>query len=57
MLTLAGHGFYWFELSRPVETEPEPEAEAEHPGSALVADLLSAGVVGDGDQRDQGGPR
>jgi maltose alpha-D-glucosyltransferase / alpha-amylase len=53
MLTLAGHGFYWFELSRPVEPEPEPEPE--QPGSAIVADLLSAGVVGNGD--DEGGPR
>ena len=49
MLTLAGHGFYWFELAKPVEPV-EPPAD-EHEGweqatSSSVADsLLAAGVV------------
>jgi maltose alpha-D-glucosyltransferase/alpha-amylase len=43
MLTLAGHGFYWFELARPVEPEPEPEVEDEATG--IADDLLSAGLV------------
>jgi maltose alpha-D-glucosyltransferase/alpha-amylase len=54
MLTLAGHGFYWFELSRPTEEAPaEPEAEEAEEwegalGSSTVADsLLAAGVVSD----------
>jgi maltose alpha-D-glucosyltransferase/alpha-amylase len=48
MLTLAGHGFYWFELARPVAPEPQPEAEAHATG---IADSLeAAGVVADGDE-------
>jgi maltose alpha-D-glucosyltransferase / alpha-amylase len=47
MLTLAGHGFYWFELSKPA---PEPtideHADWESATSSSVADtLLAAGVV------------
>jgi maltose alpha-D-glucosyltransferase/alpha-amylase len=51
MLTLAGHGFYWFELARPVEEpeteeEPAPETEQE-PGapSAVAESLVASGVV------------
>jgi maltose alpha-D-glucosyltransferase/alpha-amylase len=51
MLTLAGHGFYWFELARPVEepAEQEPvEQEPEQPAPASVADSLeAAGIVAD----------
>jgi maltose alpha-D-glucosyltransferase/alpha-amylase len=50
MLTLAGHGFYWFELSRPVE--PHPEAPEEHGGASLADSLEAAGVVGDGGSDD-----
>jgi maltose alpha-D-glucosyltransferase/alpha-amylase len=47
MLTLAGHGFYWFELSKPA---PEPTTDEhedwESATSSSVADtLLAAGVV------------
>jgi maltose alpha-D-glucosyltransferase/alpha-amylase len=47
MLTLAGHGFYWFELAKPVEPERVPEVE--HPVSGIAADLLSAGLVTESD--------
>jgi maltose alpha-D-glucosyltransferase/alpha-amylase len=50
MLTLAGHGFYWFELSRPVE--PQPEEHGDHAGAALADSLMAAGVVGDGGSDD-----
>jgi maltose alpha-D-glucosyltransferase/alpha-amylase len=50
MLTLAGHGFYWFELSRPTESSDEHDWEAE--GSSAVADsLLASGVVHAADER------
>jgi maltose alpha-D-glucosyltransferase/alpha-amylase len=56
MLTLAGHGFYWFELSRPVE--PQPEEPEEHGDASLADSLEAAGVVGDGDVPNApGGPR
>jgi maltose alpha-D-glucosyltransferase/alpha-amylase len=68
MLTLAGHGFYWFELARPAEPQPaEPAADEhedrEHGASSSVADsLLAAGVVqeaedahGDSDPTDSPG--
>jgi maltose alpha-D-glucosyltransferase/alpha-amylase len=46
MLTLAGHGFYWFELSPPVEETAPAAAEAHTTG---IADSLeAAGVVADG---------
>jgi maltose alpha-D-glucosyltransferase/alpha-amylase len=47
MLTLAGHGFYWFELQRPVEPTPDENEDWEGTaGSSAVADsLLAAGVV------------
>jgi maltose alpha-D-glucosyltransferase/alpha-amylase len=46
MLTLAGHGFYWFELSKPVEPAPEEHEDWEAATSSSVADsLLAAGVV------------
>jgi maltose alpha-D-glucosyltransferase/alpha-amylase len=45
MLTLAGHGFYWFELSRPLE-EAAPEEEREPATTSAVAEaLLASGVV------------
>jgi maltose alpha-D-glucosyltransferase/alpha-amylase len=45
MLTLAGHGFYWFELARPAEPVEEP-AEHESTGSSPLADsLLASGLV------------
>jgi maltose alpha-D-glucosyltransferase/alpha-amylase len=44
MLTLAGHGFYWFELSKPaVPVVEEPEEPA--PSSSVAEDLVAAGVV------------
>jgi maltose alpha-D-glucosyltransferase/alpha-amylase len=59
MLTLAGHGFYWFELARPVE--PQPDEHEERAGASLADSLLAAGVVGDGGSDDAptspGGPR
>ena len=57
MLTLAGHGFYWFELSRPAEEPPHPEAEEreEHP-SAVAASLLASGVVTATDDGSGGSP-
>src|SRR3954463_16369974 len=51
MLTLAGHGFYWFELARPVQMQPTEPVVDEHEDweqatSSSVADsLLAAGVV------------
>jgi maltose alpha-D-glucosyltransferase/alpha-amylase len=46
MLTLAGHGFYWFELSRPAESAPDEHEDWESTGSSSVADsLLASGVV------------
>jgi maltose alpha-D-glucosyltransferase/alpha-amylase len=52
MLTLAGHGFYWFELSRPAEPAPEETEDWEGAaGSSAVADsLLAAGVVSDAEE-------
>jgi maltose alpha-D-glucosyltransferase/alpha-amylase len=45
MLTLAGHGFYWFELARPVEpTAPEEEREPATT-SSVAESLLASGVV------------
>jgi maltose alpha-D-glucosyltransferase/alpha-amylase len=51
MLTLAGHGFYWFELSRPVDeaqgSTGDGHEEWEQATSSAVADgLLKAGFVG-----------
>jgi maltose alpha-D-glucosyltransferase / alpha-amylase len=48
MLTLAGHGFYWFELSRPVE--PVEEFDEQTASRSVADSLLAAGVVGDGDE-------
>jgi maltose alpha-D-glucosyltransferase/alpha-amylase len=46
MLTLAGHGFYWFELAKPPEEAPEPVAGEPAEDTSPVADsLLAAGVV------------
>jgi maltose alpha-D-glucosyltransferase/alpha-amylase len=46
MLTLAGHGFYWFELARPPEEAAEPVVEEPAEQTSPVADsLLAAGVV------------
>jgi maltose alpha-D-glucosyltransferase/alpha-amylase len=46
MLTLAGHGFYWFELARPAEPAPDDHEDWESATSSAVADsLLAAGVV------------
>ena len=46
MLTLAGHGFYWFELARPAEPAPEEHEDWDQATSSSVADsLLAAGVV------------
>jgi maltose alpha-D-glucosyltransferase / alpha-amylase len=72
MLTLAGHGFYWFELAKPVEPVADEHEDWEQATSSAVADsLLAAGVVsaaeeipGDSDTRtgddlpsDPGGTR
>jgi maltose alpha-D-glucosyltransferase/alpha-amylase len=46
MLTLAGHGFYWFELTKPTEPVPDEHEDWEQATSSAVADsLLAAGVV------------
>jgi maltose alpha-D-glucosyltransferase / alpha-amylase len=60
MLTLAGHGFYWFELSKPAEPAPDEQEDWEQATSSSVADsLLAAGLVsaaeeipGDSDTRE-----
>jgi maltose alpha-D-glucosyltransferase/alpha-amylase len=59
MLTLPGHGFYWFELARPAVPLTEPaEAEELEPSSAVADSLLAAGVVGQTDDvSDPGGQR
>jgi maltose alpha-D-glucosyltransferase/alpha-amylase len=50
MLTLAGHGFYWFELSRPVAPATPPEEGWEGTTSSRVAQsLLDSGMVGAAD--------
>jgi maltose alpha-D-glucosyltransferase/alpha-amylase len=47
MLTLGGHGFYWFELSKPAAAAPEEDEGWETTVSSSVAQsLLDAGVVG-----------
>jgi maltose alpha-D-glucosyltransferase/alpha-amylase len=46
MLTLAGHGFYWFELSKPAAPAPDDHEDWESATSSAVADsLLASGVV------------
>jgi maltose alpha-D-glucosyltransferase/alpha-amylase len=46
MLTLAGHGFYWFELAKPTEPAPDDHEDWESATSSSVADsLLASGVV------------
>jgi maltose alpha-D-glucosyltransferase/alpha-amylase len=51
MLTLAGHGFYWFELSKPADPEPEEVEDWESTGSSAVADsLLAGGIVSDAEE-------
>ena len=46
MLTLAGHGFYWFELAKPPEPVADEHEDWEQATSSAVADsLLAAGVV------------
>ncbi|HEY0127267.1 MAG TPA: alpha-glucosidase C-terminal domain-containing protein, partial [Blastococcus sp.] len=48
MLTLAGHGFYWFELSRPAAPATEEHEDRGSATSRTVADtLLAAGLVSD----------
>ena len=62
MLTLAGHGFYWFELSKPAPAPTEEHEDWESATSSSVADsLLAAGLVsaaeeipGDSDTREHG---
>jgi maltose alpha-D-glucosyltransferase / alpha-amylase len=59
MLTLAGHGFYWFELAKPAEPADEP---VEDDDTSVADSLLAAGVVGSGDEApvgpaDPGGAR
>jgi maltose alpha-D-glucosyltransferase/alpha-amylase len=50
MLTLAGHGFYWFELAKPAAPAPEADEVREHvPSSSVAQSLLEAGVVGAAD--------
>ena len=46
LLTLPGHGFYWFELSKPAEPVADEHEDWEQATSSSVADsLLAAGVV------------
>jgi maltose alpha-D-glucosyltransferase/alpha-amylase len=47
MLTLAGHGFYWFELAKPAEPVEETIEEDD---TAVADSLLAAGVVGTGEE-------
>ena len=57
MLTLSGHGFYWFELAKPAEPVEEP---VETDDTAVADSLLAAGLVGTGDEppaADTGGAR
>jgi maltose alpha-D-glucosyltransferase/alpha-amylase len=61
MLTLAGHGFYWFELSRPVEEPPAeelvPEEQREPAATSSVAEVLvSSGVVHADEKTTETGP-
>jgi maltose alpha-D-glucosyltransferase/alpha-amylase len=61
MLTLAGHGFYWFELSRPeVEAPAEefvPEDEREPVTTSSVAEaLVASGVVHPDEETTETGP-
>ena len=48
MLTLGGHGFYWFELSKPAAPAAEDEEETwgTTVSSSVAQSLLDAGVVG-----------
>jgi maltose alpha-D-glucosyltransferase / alpha-amylase len=46
MLTLAGHGFYWFELSKPAAPAAEEETWETTVSSSVAQSLLDAGVVG-----------
>jgi maltose alpha-D-glucosyltransferase/alpha-amylase len=55
MLTLAGHGFYWFELSRPAEPAPENEEWEKATSSSVADDLLAAGVVSQDVPDEHGG--
>jgi maltose alpha-D-glucosyltransferase/alpha-amylase len=61
MLTLAGHGFYWFELAPPAEeTPPAPVEEPAAASSAVADDLLAGGLVSEapasaGDAESAGG--
>jgi maltose alpha-D-glucosyltransferase/alpha-amylase len=52
MLTLAGHGFYWFELSKPAAPDtPDEHEDWETATSSSVADsLLAAGLVSAAEQ-------
>ena len=47
MLTLAGHGFYWFELSKPRRAAPPTSTRTGRapPRSSVADSLLAAGVV------------
>jgi maltose alpha-D-glucosyltransferase/alpha-amylase len=46
MLTLSGHGFYWFELAKPAEpVEETTEAEETGTASPVAESLLSSGLV------------
>jgi maltose alpha-D-glucosyltransferase/alpha-amylase len=65
MLTLAGHGFYWFELAKPAaEVTADEHEDWEAATSSAVADsLLAAGLVsaaeeipGDSDIRERSDP-
>ncbi|MGY1842189.1 maltose alpha-D-glucosyltransferase [Modestobacter sp. SYSU DS0875] len=56
MLTLGGHGFYWFELQKPVDTTPEDEEDWESTTSSNVAQsLLDSGLVSEGAPAGSGG--
>ena len=60
MLTLAGHGFYWFELARArFEGRPRPGrggTGAGAPTSAVAESLLASGVVHSGEEDDERRP-
>ena len=45
MLTLSGHGFYWFELAKPAEPVDEAEEPDTGAASPVAESLLAAGLV------------
>jgi maltose alpha-D-glucosyltransferase/alpha-amylase len=55
MLTLGGHGFYWFELSRPAAPAAEEESWETTTSSTVAQSLLESGLVSEGAPGGSGG--